>query len=190
MSPTERIWQPGDLVERPAPDLSRGRRAPPSFPGSQFGLQQGSHPVSAPRTVAQAGGRRGDPPVAALGARPQALAPGQFPALGARLPLQLHDVQGEIDDGSVADGGPDPVGVGISIELQDVVLVDPARDEEPDPGEATFVELPPYLPQDRGEIPATACRRVESYFSITRMAREHAALYERVCARDLAPGWW
>src|SRR5712691_6238665 len=87
LSPPERIWQPGELIERSSADLFRGRAATALPPGSEFGLQERPHAVSAPRAVPQARGPRSDPPVAALGTSPQVFAPRQLPSLGAGLTL-------------------------------------------------------------------------------------------------------
>src|SRR5205823_1181061 len=102
------------------------------------------------------------PAIPALGTLPQVLAPGELAPLGPGLAIDLDDVEGEVDHRRVRDGGPDPVGIGERVQLEDATLVDAPRDEDLHVGEAALVQLPPNLPDDRREVPPAAGRRVQA----------------------------
>src|SRR3989475_7055445 len=93
-------------------------------------------------------------PVHVLGARP--LAP-----LSRGLPLDLHDVEGEVEHRRVGDRGADAVAVGDRIQGEDLVLVDPAGGEELHVTEPAQLELPPDFFEDAIEVAASRRGRVQ-----------------------------
>ena len=82
-------------------------------------------------------------------------------ALGDRPPVDLHDVEPEVEHRGAGDGRPDPVGVHEGIEPRHLVLVDPARGDDSHVLEAAVVELPAHLLEDAVEVAAPRRRRVE-----------------------------
>src|SRR5581483_5602684 len=152
--------RPPELLQHVLADRA-GRREVPRDPArADQGLQEVlvDAAAGAGRDGPLSGQDQGAParaaPDHALGAR-------MLAALGDRPAVDLHDVEREVEDGGVGDRRPDPVGVDDRVEPRDLVLVDPARGDQPHVLEAAEVELPAHLLEDAVEVAPPRRRRVE-----------------------------
>src|SRR5689334_16562248 len=82
------------------------------------------------------------------------LGAGPFTALGHRPPFDLHDVERKAHDRRIRDRRADAVRIDDGIEMEDLVLVDPARGDDLHVIEPAQVELPAHLLHDAIEVAA------------------------------------
>src|SRR5712691_1685039 len=92
----------------------------------------------------------------------QVLPPAKLPALRRRLAVDFDEVEREVDRRRVAQARADAEAVDAGLEERgDRFLVDGAGDEDLHVLVAAEVELPPHLPDDRGEVASSGGRGVE-----------------------------
>src|SRR6266542_4959452 len=160
--PAERVGCCSHLFQRPFPDLVRGRIAAPASSLGDPAFQKLADPVTTTGAVAEPSRPRGDSPIPALGTLPEVLSARELSPLGPRLAIDLNDVEGEVDHGGVRDRRSDPIRVSEWVQLEDVGLVDAPGDEDLHVRKSPFVQLPPDLAKDGGEVSPAACRGVQA----------------------------
>src|SRR5438093_1730870 len=157
--PPQRVeWDRSELIEDEVAERTRRRQVAydPSRLDQRLQQRLPGHTVGRPPAGRQHNRlARAAAPVHVLGARP--LAP-----LGRGLPLDLHDVQGEVEHRRVGDRGADAVAVGDRIQRENLVLVDAAGGENLDVVVAAQVELPANLFDNAVKVAATRRRRVQA----------------------------